>query len=128
MRALAEPLDVRWRSREPYPLLEVRNPLRGTRYLVLLPAYPDRESALCTCTDFARRGLGDCKHIESAWRWLGSRSETDDPLPAVEERPAPPAVWEEVDRRLRGDPPLELRDIRALGAPGRVLFERRSEG
>ena len=33
--------------------------MRQTRYRVFLPGYPDRDGALCTCTDFARRGIGN---------------------------------------------------------------------
>src|SRR5271170_920842 len=69
-RAVEEPLDVRLLAQEPFPLLEVRNPLHRTDYRVMLPTFPDRTVALCTCSDFARRGLGTCKHIEAAGRWL----------------------------------------------------------
>jgi len=121
-RALEEPLDLRLRQREPYPLVEVRNPLHGTTYLVMRPAYPDREPALCTCTDFARRGLGTCKHIEAVDRWL--RTHADRPAHLVS-KPAvsPSQVWEEVDRRLertgKSRRPESLR-IREAGA---ALFE-----
>jgi hypothetical protein len=120
-RALEEPLDVQLRSADPYPLLEVRNPLHGTAYLVMLPGFPAADVALCTCTDFARRGLGTCKHIEAGTRWLrehpGAR-----PL-----RPRPPAApssrfWTEVDRRSRNaasEPDL----VRRARASGAALFE-----
>lgn len=98
-RALEEPLDIVLRQREPYPMVEVRNPLHQTTYLVLLPAYPDRSTDLCTCADFARRGLGTCKHIEAAARWLANHP---DAAPSHPEKPSlrPSAVWKEVDRRL----------------------------
>lgn len=104
-RSIEEPLDVRLRRSDVYPLLEVRNPLHGTRYWVMLPEFPARTSALCTCEDFARRGLGTCKHIEAAFRW------------EVEHPGAPPllsrdpravrtrGLWKEIDRRLAGVTP-----------------------
>jgi hypothetical protein len=123
-RAAEEPLDVRLRRADVYPVLEVRNPIHGTAYTVLLPEFPSLSSALCSCTDFARRGLGTCKHIEAAHRW---RSQHPDAIP--DRPPADPArrggpVWREIDRRLRelsGDPrPPSLRYRR----PGDVLFEK----
>jgi hypothetical protein len=98
-RALEEPLDVRLRSLEPCGVLEVRNPIHRTAYLVLLPEYPAPRPALCTCTDFARRGLGTCKHVEAAVRWL---------VASPGARPTGPAqgsdrtrgFWEEIDRRV----------------------------
>ncbi len=101
-RALEEPLDFQ-RLPGPYPRLEVRNPVHGTHYLVLLPVYPDRGVALCTCADFARAGLGTCKHIEASIRWLGLHPEAvPDPNPAAETGGAP--MWEEIDRRARSVP------------------------
>lgn len=122
-RALEEPLDLRLVQREPYPLLEVRNPLHRTTYLVMLPTYPVREIALCTCADFSRRGLGTCKHIEAAVRWIAHHAEAAPPAPT---KPVlrPAAVWKEIDRRLerenRGHEPASLRWRRA----GAALFER----
>ena len=122
-RALEEPLDVRLKADRPYPLLEVRNPIHGTRYLVMLPEFPRRDSALCTCTDFARRGLGVCKHLEAGFRWL-----TDHP-DAVPPRPTPPSapggpIWKAIDGRLssmtKGPGPESVRWRR----PGAVLIER----
>jgi hypothetical protein len=121
-RALEEPLDLRLVQREPYPLVEVRNPLHRTAYLVMRPTYPERVPALCTCADFARRGLGTCKHIEAADRWLANQP--DAAAPALTKPPVPPsAVWNEIDRRLergaRGPRPASLR-VREAGA---ALFE-----
>jgi len=122
-RALEEPLDVRLRTAEVYPILEVRNPLHGTVYLVLLPEFPSGEAVFCTCTDFARRGLGTCKHIEAGRRWLADHPGAA-PLvpPGLAARPRP-GVWKEIDRRLAAlsnDPrPESLRYRR----PGRALFE-----
>ena len=122
-RALEEPLDLRVRQREPYPIVEVRNPLHHTMYLVLRPTYPDRSPALCTCADFARRGLGTCKHIEAADRWLTNHPNAQ-PSPPPPPRVRPPAaVWSEVDRRLEREAltgrPLSLR-VREAGA---VLYD-----
>ena len=121
-RALEEPLDLRLRQREPYPVIEVRNPLHQTAYLVLRPGFPDLTPALCTCTDFARRGLGTCKHIEAANRWLANHPNAA-PTPAP--KPAPPVspLWTEIDRRVErsSDParPMSLR-VRYAGA---ALFD-----
>ncbi len=121
-RALEEPLDIRLLRRDPYPLVEVRNPLHRTAYLVMRPTYPDRSTALCTCADFARRGLGTCKHIEAVDRWLTNHPDTSAPAsskPSVR----PSAVWKEIDRRLerekKGSMPASLRWREA----GAALFE-----
>jgi hypothetical protein len=119
---------VRLRTAHPYPILEVRNPIRRTEYRVLLPEFPDRSSALCTCTDFARRGLGTCKHLEAGFRWL---TEHPDAVPVVAEPPStsprPSTLWKRVDQRLHAsarDPaPAPLRWRR----PGAVLFEGSDE-
>lgn len=122
-RAAEELLDVRLRSRDPFVELEVRNPVHRTSYRVLCPAYPERDPTLCTCTDFARRGLGTCKHVEAGWDWLSGRSA----LPEPEGPPARPvpdrAAWEEIDRRvatLQHAKPSGIREVDAVGA---ALFE-----
>jgi hypothetical protein len=121
-RAVEEPLDVLLRLREPFPLLEVRNPLHRTSYRVLLPGFPDRAVTLCTCSDFARRGLGTCKHIEAAGRWL-ERHSTASPTGV-----APPldgdSVWAEVERRIAAPPRPAVPDSTAWRVPGATLFER----
>jgi hypothetical protein len=126
-RSVEEPLDVRLRSADAYPILEVRNPLHGTAYRVLLPEFPSAASALCTCTDFARRGLGTCKHIEAGVRWLTEHPDAPPLLPRARSRTGTSGVWREVDRRLARqahDPaPESLRWRR----PGDVLFERRKK-
>ena len=99
-RALESPLDVRVRPDPRFLWLEVRNPVHQTHYDVLLPAFPGREHGMCTCPDFARRGFGTCKHLEAAWLWLQERPETPS-FRAVEEA-SERAVWEEIDRRLKG--------------------------
>jgi hypothetical protein len=123
VRALEEPLDSRLRSRRPYPILEVRNPVHRTVYLVLLPEFPSRSSALCTCTDFARRGLGTCKHIEAAARWLGDHPDAT-PLDPRSERPVPTSrQWRRIDAQIAAaarDPGTDARRIRRAGS---VLLE-----
>jgi len=123
-RAVEEPLDVRLRSSDVYPTLEVRNPLHGTAYRVLLPEFPRVASAMCTCADFARRGLGTCKHIEAGFRWLSEHPDATPLLPRGRSSSRLGGVWKEIDRRLLGLPrepgPESLRWRR----PGAVLFER----
>jgi len=121
-RAIEEPLDVRLRTRDPYPILEVRNPLHGTLYLVLLPEFPDRASDLCTCTDFARRGLGTCKHLEAGIRWIRGHADAP-PLKDPVSRMSPVTTWKEIDRRLAGKPDAADPEARRLRRPGAVLFE-----
>jgi hypothetical protein len=103
-------------------MLEVRNPLHGTLYLVLLPEFPDRSSALCTCTDFARRGLGTCKHLEAGVRWLSSHEDIQ-PLKEGRPRTDPAGVWKEIDRRLAAIPRSEGPESLRLRRPGAVLYE-----
>ncbi len=122
IRALEEPLDVSVRRRAPFLLLQVRNPVRGTAYRVAFPAYPSRDAALCTCVDFARRGLGTCKHLAAAERWL---AEHPDPRPEASESrlagPDPARVWAEVDRRSAVPPPSARAAVR-LRWPGGALL------
>ncbi|MDE1821302.1 MAG: hypothetical protein KGJ23_14395 [Euryarchaeota archaeon] len=37
----------------------------GQTYKVVVPAFPEREGAQCSCPDFLTRGLGTCKHLEA---------------------------------------------------------------
>jgi hypothetical protein len=122
-RALEEPLEARLLSRRAYPLLEVRNPVHRTSYLVMFPEFPSEASAMCTCTDFARRGLGTCKHIVAANRWLRANPDAEpaghDPAP----EPRPVDVWKEIDRKLAELGPGRDADVRKLARPGTSLFE-----
>ena len=123
-RSLEEPLDVLLRRRTPYPTLEVRNPVHRTRYRVLLPEFPEGSVALCTCTDFARRGLGTCKHVEAGVRWLSTHPGTE---PASTTDPPPPRtddLWSEIDRRERLRPPPATVRGRELARVGAALFDR----
>lgn len=107
-------------------MFDVRNPLHETHYRVMLPEYPERASALCTCTDFARRGLGSCKHVEATLRWV--HFHPNDALPGPPGPTLSGSVWPEIDRRLaeeRSDSaPLSLR----IRRPGAVLFDIRPPG
>jgi hypothetical protein len=120
-RAVEEPLDVRPRDDLPFPSLEVSNPLHQTRYRVLLPGYPARDGAMCTCTDFARRGIGTCKHLEAGWIWLEAN-----PLPNTHRKVGRKtreiqALWREIElRQSRLPAPADLRGV-DLRAPGAVL-------
>jgi hypothetical protein len=120
-RAVEEPLDVLLLFRAPFPLLEVRNPLHRTHYRVMLPAFPERSVALCTCSDFARRGLGTCKHIEASARWLERHPNAPPagPGPTLD----PEGVWGEIDRRVQLPPAPAVPDSRAWRASGATLYE-----
>lgn len=130
LRAVEEVLDVRRLEDPVYPHLEVRNPVHRTRYRVLFPLFPDEAPAFCTCTDFARRGLGTCKHIEAAYRWLQLPENAALPVGGP---PTPPpvdleAVWGEIDRRqeqLRGRGASTIRQLQQAGA---VLYEKGGTG
>lgn len=98
----------------------------GQSYRVLLPAFPQREGAQCSCPDFATRGLGTCKHLEATLaRAAGS------PPPELSDRtPVSPAVtWAEVDRVQsealgsypNGGPRDHVQLARALRKVGRLL-------
>jgi len=122
-RAAEELLEVRLRYRTPVLELEVRNPVHRTSYRVLLPEYPLRESALCTCTDFARRGLGTCKHVEAGWDWLRGLGSLPEAPSAPAIVPAPAETWNEIDRRLASLIRSGPRRVREVEAAGSVLFE-----
>jgi hypothetical protein len=123
-RAAEEPLDLRVRARLPYPVLAVRNPLHGTEYRVLWPTFPARDVILCTCTDFARRGLGTCKHIEAVLRWFPAH-EADEPELARRSKPKP-LPWRTIDRAIAVLVPGSYPPSVTWRKPGRLLFEPRS--
>ena len=121
-RAAEEPLDLRARSLAPFLDVEVRNPIHRTSYHVLFPEFPRRDSALCTCTDFARRGLGTCKHLEAAWSWLQTAPALPSPDP---DRTDEDEVWKRIDGSLESvvkNRPSRIRDVERAGE---VLFEKR---
>jgi hypothetical protein len=118
-RALEEPLDTHLRSRTPFDLLEVRNPIHRTVYLVMLPEFPSRTSALCTCTDFARRGLGTCKHIEAAARWLAEHPDATPLAPPNAGAVKTGRLWRKIDAAIASatrEPSTDARRLRRAGA------------
>ncbi len=120
IRALEEPLDVEPARRSPFLVLDVRNPIRHTAYRTMFPAYPQLAPALCTCADFARRGLGTCKHLAAAERWLATHA---DRLPAPDpgrDRRVAELGWAEIDRRLATPAPSPRAAVR-LRWPGGAL-------
>ncbi|HEV2231691.1 MAG TPA: hypothetical protein VGS18_05855 [Thermoplasmata archaeon] len=119
-RAIEEPLDVRVVQTIPFLALEVRNPVRNSHYRVLVPAFPSKESALCSCPDFARRGIGTCKHLEAVWLHLDQEPPTT-PIRRAELRPATD-LWAEIDRRLARLDAATMSG-RALRSVGAVLVE-----
>lgn len=128
-RAAEELLDVRLRARGLPVDLEVRNPVHRTRYRVLFPEYPDRGSALCTCTDFARRGLGTCKHVEAGWSWLEAHRDLLAPggqVPSAANRSLG-ELWKEVERRVGTASRVHPKSIRDVEAPGELLWDPRAE-
>jgi len=122
-RSVEEPLDVRLRTAEPYPLLEVRNPMRATQYLVMLPEFPQRSSALCTCTDFARRGLGTCKHLEAAFRWQTEHPDAPPLVPVGRVGPRTAPIWKRIDQRVAASARDPAPAARRWRRPGAALFE-----
>jgi hypothetical protein len=125
-RSLEEPLDVQLRSTEPFRLLEVRNPLHGTRYLVMLPTFPSRDAALCTCTDFARRGLGTCKHLEAAVRWQTRHPDAPPTGPAPPRRSTGP-LWKAIELAVAREPAGAAPESARWRRAGALLFAERSE-
>lgn len=122
-RAAEELLDVRLAARDPVVRLEVRNPIHRTSYSVVFPEYPQRASAMCTCTDFARRGLGSCKHIEAGWSWLEERGLPSGSDPGSVPAAAVAELWPAIDRQLealRREGPRRIGDVERVGA---LLFE-----
>ena len=91
----------------------------------MLPEFPSPASALCTCEDFARRGLGTCKHIEAAYRWRGEHPDAPPLLSADPRAVRTRGLWKEIDRRLsavtsRTEGSVRRRWRRA----GAVLYDR----
>ncbi len=118
---------MRLRGTEPFVRLEVLNPIHRTSYRVFLPLFPQRDAALCTCPDFARRGLGTCKHLEAVWSWLGAPPRLPGEALSAPAGPAVERLWKEIDRRLAElarTPPHEIREV---DRPGNVLWEEPSD-
>ena len=121
-RAIEEPLDVRPRDDSVYPSFEVRNPIRKTRYRVLWPEFPERGTALCTCTDFARRAVGTCKHLEAVWLWVDRNGWAPrSALPNASESTG--RLWKRIDEAM-GSVSVAPGSVE-WRRPGRILVERR---
>lgn len=94
----------------------------GQHYRVLVPGFPDRDGAQCSCPDFLTRGLGTCKHLEATLAQAAA-------APPESLRTAPPNKgpgWAEIDRDmerllagLSSERPTE---------PSRLLLEMRRVG
>jgi hypothetical protein len=83
----------------------------GQSYRILVPAFPDREGAQCSCPDFLTRGLGTCKHLEATLAQAAASPPEE--LRASRAPPPPSLSWseieaaqEEVAGRLAGPRPL----------------------
>jgi hypothetical protein len=123
-RAVTERLRVRPVRGQPFWALEVRNPVHHTHYLVLLPEYPADSSQFCSCPDFARRGIGTCKHVEAATAWLESHPETPRP---PEPHHGTAALWQAIGVLQRMARTSSSADAVRLRQAGRLLFERREK-
>jgi len=95
-RSIEEPMAVALLARDPYPALEVRNPLHRTTYRVYFPEGSAVGLGLCTCPDFSRRDLGTCKHIEAAARHL--RMHPQGRPTGVPETPEASELWAALER------------------------------
>jgi hypothetical protein len=125
-RATEELFDVRPRAGYAFWTLDVRNPLRKTRYRVLVPSYPSADGAMCSCTDFATRGLGTCKHIEAARLWLDERRASGEislrPVAPIDGAERVDAVWTAIDRGLEARRADRSPASARLRAPGSALY------
>jgi hypothetical protein len=120
-RAVTERLRVRPVPGQPFWVLAVRNPVHRTHYQVCLPEYPSGEAQFCSCPDFARRGIGTCKHVEAAAAWLAAHPEV---TLGPSRRSGASTLWRAIDaarEEYPSDPrPAAIR----LRASGRTLFDR----
>lgn len=83
----------------------------GQSYRVLVPAFPQRDGAQCTCPDFLTRGLGTCKHLEAT---LAQAAASPPPSLTPSARPRTPGVsWAEIE-------PAQQEVVARLTAPGSV--------
>jgi hypothetical protein len=122
-RAVTERLRVRPVTGQPFWVLAVRNPVHHTHYQVCLPEFPAKEARFCSCVDFARRGIGTCKHVEAATAWLESHPELTLPRGS---RLGASNLWRDIDA-ARSDSESTARPVAVrLRLPGKVLFEGRS--
>ncbi|HEV2166252.1 MAG TPA: hypothetical protein VGS23_04675 [Thermoplasmata archaeon] len=120
-RALEEALDVRPRPGTLCARFEVRNLRHATRYSVFLPEFPRQGGALCNCTDFGRRGLGTCKHIESVVLWISEHPKEGAAVPLPFDGRS---VWSRIDPAVERLASRGRVDPRGVRVPGALLFER----
>lgn len=120
-RAVTERLRVRPVPGQPFWVLAVRNPVHHTHYRVVLPEYPSGEARFCSCVDFARKGIGTCKHVEAATAWLESHPEVSRP---AESRPGVSSVWRAIDAARKASEASGRPEPVRWRQPGRVLFEK----
>ena len=122
-RAREEALTVRERGERPYRSFEVRNPVHGTRYLVLAPDSGGETLLLCPCPDFGRRDVGTCKHVEAVRLHL---AQPEGPVPAGVDRTRSDRtepVWLKIEEALQDLGPVPPADLRPLSRIGRLLIE-----
>jgi hypothetical protein len=93
----------------------------------MLPEYPARSGALCTCTDFARRGLGTCKHIEAGFRWLSDHPDAPGLRPVIGDGTQTAGVWKKIDQRLAPVGKDLASPSRRWRRGGAILYERGTE-
>lgn len=124
-RAVTERLRVRPVPGQPFWVLAVRNPVHHTQYHVFLPDYPSGEAQFCSCVDFARKGIGTCKHVEAAIAWLETHPEL--PPPMHRSRGAA-TLWYAIDAAEKATDASPLPAPVRLRIPGRVLFDRGGRG
>lgn len=100
----------------------------GQHYRVLVPGFPDRDGAQCSCPDFLTRGLGTCKHLEATLAQAAAAPPESLRAPAC----APAQVtWARIDaemvalhRRMQGPAPMDRAELLvALRRLGACLFE-----
>ena len=101
----------------------------GQVYRVVVPGFPDRQGAQCTCRDFTTRGLGTCKHLEATL--ARAAASPPEALRASLPSTPPPVAWAELEamqaRALERAPgpggPDGPRLLLALRRVGRRLAE-----
>ncbi len=121
-RAVTQRLRVRPVPGQPFWVLAVRNPVHHTHYLVFLPDPPSGEAQFCSCEDFARRGMGTCKHVEAATAWIESHPDVS--RPALRHRGVA-SIWRAIDAARIESKSSVVPDAVRLRKPGQVLFENR---
>lgn len=83
----------------------------GQTYRVMVPAFPDRQGAQCSCPDFLTRGLGTCKHLEATLAQAASAPPTE--LELRSRVPIYAPGWSQIDQE-------QERALRLLSGPDRV--------